>query len=55
MIAWIEVIFLKLVATKKDCHTNKYIADSLNKVITEISPKDLIAVITDNASNIKSF
>ena len=33
-----EAIFLKSVATEKDCHTSKYIVDSLNKVITEISP-----------------
>jgi hypothetical protein len=33
-----EAIFLKLVATRKDCYTSKYIIDSLDKVITEISP-----------------
>ena len=33
-----EAIFLKSVATEKNCHTSEYIIDSLNKVITEIGP-----------------
>ena len=49
-----EAIFLKLVATGKGRYTSKYIADGLNKVITKIGPKDIIAVMTDNVSNIKS-
>ena len=54
LIAWTEAIFLKSVATRKDRHTSKYIADGLNEVITKIGPKDIIAVMTDNASNMKS-
>jgi Protein of unknown function (DUF 659) len=54
LIARTEAIFLKSVATGKDRHTGEYIADGLNKVITEIGPKDIIAVTTDNASNMKS-
>ena len=49
-----EAIFLKSVATGKDRYTGEYIADSLNEVITEIGPQDIIAVTTNNASNIKS-
>ena len=38
LIAQTEAIFLKLVTTRKDCHTSKYIVDGLNEVITKIGP-----------------
>ena len=37
----------------KDHHTGQYIADSLNKTIKDISPKNIIAITTDNTNNIK--
>ena len=48
-------MFLKSVATGKDQHTGEYIADGLNDVISEIGSQNIIAVTTDNASNMKSF
>ena len=37
----------------KDYHTSQYIADSLNKIIKDISPKNIITITTNNTSNIK--
>jgi hypothetical protein len=49
-----EAIFLKSVTTGKDRHTGEYIVDSLNETIKEVGPRNIVAVTTNNASNIKS-
>jgi hypothetical protein len=54
LVARTEAVFLKSIATGKDRHTGEYIADGLNEVISEIGPQNIIAVIIDNASNMKS-
>jgi len=53
LIARLEAIFLKSVVTGKDRHTGQYIADGLNETIKDIGPKNIVAITTDNASNIK--
>jgi len=53
LIAQSEAIFLKLIIIGKDCYTGQYIADGLNETIKDISPKNIVAIITDNTSNIK--
>ena len=54
LVAWTEVIFLKSIATGKNCHTGKYIADELNEIISEINSQNIVALTTDNAGNMKS-
>ena len=54
LVAWTEAIFLKSIATRKNCHTGKYIADGLIEVISEIGAQNIVAVTTDNARNMKS-
>jgi hypothetical protein len=49
-----EAIFLKSVTTGKDYYTSEYITDGLNETIKEVRPRNIIAVTTNNASNIKS-
>jgi len=53
LIAWSEAIFLKLIITEKDRHTSQYIADGLNNTIKEIGLKNIVAITTNNTSNIK--
>ena len=54
LVARTEAIFLKSIATGKDRHTGEYIADGLVEVISEIGSQNIIAVTTDNTSNMKS-
>jgi hypothetical protein len=49
-----EAIFLKSVATGKDRHTGLYIAEGLKEVIEEVGREKIVAVTTDNASNMRS-
>ncbi len=50
-----EIIFLKLIATGKNQHTGEYITDELIEIISEIDAQNIVAVITDNIRNMKSF
>ena len=54
LVAWTEIIFLKLIATEKNQHTEEYITDELIKIISEIDAQNIVAVITDNVRNMKS-
>jgi len=49
-----DAIFLKSVATGKDHHTGRYIADGLSEVIEEVGVDRIAAITTDNASNMAS-
>jgi hypothetical protein len=53
LVTQLEAIFLKSIATGKDRHTGQYIADGLNNIIKEIGPKNIVAITTNNASNMK--
>jgi len=48
-------VFLKSIETKENSHSGKYIADTLLDVIEDrrIGPKKVLAVVTDNASNMQ--
>ena len=54
LVAWIKTIFLKPIAIGKNCHTGEYIADGLIEIISKIGSQNIIAVTTDNVSNMKS-
>ena len=54
LIAQTETIFLKLITIGKNYYTGKYIADGLIKIISKIDSQNIIAVITNNISNMKS-
>ena len=54
LVAQIKAIFLKSIATEKNHHTEKYITDELIEVISEIDAQNIVAVTTDNVSNMKS-
>jgi hypothetical protein len=49
-----DAIFIKSVHTHVNRHTGQYIAEGLQEVIAEIGPEKLVAVTTDNASNMTS-
>ena len=54
LVAWTEIIFLKSITIRKNCHTGKYIADELIEIISEIDAQNIVAVITNNIRNMKS-
>jgi len=37
----------------KDRYTGQHIVDGLNEIIKDIGPKNIVAITTNNASNIK--
>lgn len=53
MFATPEPIFLKAVNTKSSRHTGEYIAEILKTEIERVGPSKVIAVVTDNARNMK--
>ena len=55
LVAQIEAIFLKSIATGENQHTGEYITDELIEIISEIDAQNIVAVITDNIRNMKSF
>jgi len=54
LVAQTEAIFLKSIAIRKNCHTEKYITDELIEIISEIGTQNIVAIIIDNARNMKS-
>ena len=49
-----EPVFLKSVTTGENRHTGEYIAQLLMEVIEEIGASKVMAVVTDNAANMKA-
>ena len=45
---------MKSIATEKNHHTGEYIADELIEIISEIDAQNIVAVIMNNVSNMKS-
>ncbi len=54
LVTWIKIIFLKSITIRKNHHTEKYIADELIEIISEIDSQNIIIITTDNVSNMKS-
>ena len=48
-----EPVFYKSIATEKNRHTGKYMAEVMTSVLVEIGPDRFLGVVTDNASNMK--
>ena len=49
-----EPVFLKSVTTGENSHTGQYIAQLLRETIDEVGANKVMAVVTDNAANMKS-
>lgn len=47
-------VFLKSIETNHNRHTGEYIAHEISSVINEVGNDKVIAVVTDNASNMKA-
>ena len=43
-----------IVITGENCHTGEYIAEEISKVIDEVGPEKISAVVSDNAANMRS-
>jgi hypothetical protein len=54
IIATPDPVFLRSVTTDENRHTGDYIAELLIQVIEEVGSQKVMAVITDNASNMKA-
>lgn len=54
MITTPEPVFLKSVTTGENRHTGQYIAQLLLEVIDEVGANKVLAVVTDNAANMKA-
>ncbi|CAG8539703.1 17266_t:CDS:1, partial [Gigaspora rosea] len=54
MITTSKPLFYKSVHTKENQHTVQNIAEKIDKVIQELGVDKFVAVITNNASNIKA-
>ncbi len=50
----LQPIFWKAIEIKESAHTGQYIAQELDNIIEEVRSEKLAAIITDNASNMKS-
>jgi hypothetical protein len=46
-------MFLRAINTEGDIKRKEYIAEKLMSIIEEVGPKNMVQVITDNASNYK--
>jgi Protein of unknown function (DUF 659) len=54
MITTPKPIFYKSVSTNEERHTSENIAEGIKQTIEEIGEKKVVAVITDNAANMKA-
>lgn len=48
-----EPVFYKSITTEKNRHTGVYMAEVMTTVLEEVGPNRFLAIVTDNASNMK--
>jgi len=53
MVTLPKPLFWKALETKESLHTAEYISEKLEEVISEVGQDKVVAVLTDNAANMK--
>jgi len=54
MITTLKLIFYKSVSTNEERYTSENIAEDIKQTIEEVGEKKVVAVIIDNAANMKA-